>query len=118
MMTKEDFKKHVRTVRRNMPEYNNGRQVIVLSECTQKGMNILDRGSAYAGNTLFEVYKRPSYDKIKAYKGARDMYTSDPASKCFSICSFNPKHFTCSWLTDGAMIFLTYKTEYIVLINE
>ncbi|MBR2500084.1 MAG: hypothetical protein IKB60_03290 [Clostridia bacterium] len=114
----KEFKQYVRFTRRMLPCYNKGRNVVVLSEYTEKGKQILARGSRYEGTELYQVYYRPSYEKQKAYEEVWEMFCNDVNGECFSICSHNHRVFTVSWLNKDGLIYLTNKTEYLVLINE
>lgn len=114
----KDFEKYVRFTRRMMPYYNHGRKVIVLSEYSKKGKQILAQGSRYEGTELYQVYTKPSYKKQLAFKNVREMFHNDVNAKSFSICSHNCQMFTCSWLNNDGLIYLTNKTEYLVLIDK
>ena len=114
----KEFEKFVRFTRRIMPYYNHGRKVIVLSEYTEKGKQILAQGSRSEGTELYDVYTKPSHEKQIAFKNAWEMFCNDVNGQAFSICSHNCQMFTCSWLNKEGMVFLTNKTEYLVLINE
>lgn len=115
---RKEFEKFVRFTRRMMPYYNHGRKVIVLSEYSEKGKQILAQGSRSEGTDLYDVYTRPSYEKQCAFKNAWGMFCNDVNGQAFSICSHNCQMFTCSWLNNDGLIYLTNKTEYLVLINE
>lgn len=114
----KEFEKFVRFTRRIMPYYNNGRKVVVLSEYSEKGRQILVQGRRNEGCNIYDVYTVPSHNKVLAFKNVWDMFCNDPNSQAFSICSHNCQMFTCSWLNKDGMVFLTKKTEYLVLINE
>lgn len=117
-MTRKEFELYVKDTRKNTATYNRGRNVVILSEYSVKGQLVLEQGSRYEGTELYDVYSRPSDEKIEAFEDARYMYASDPTANSFSICSHNCQMFTCSWLNNDGLVFLTNKTEYLVLINE
>lgn len=116
--TRKEFEKFVRFTRRIMPYYNNGRKVVVLSEYSEKGQQVLNQGMRSEGTELYHVYTRPSQEKQLAFKNAWEMFCNDVNGQAFSICSHNCQMFTCSWLNKEGMVYLTHKTEYLVLINE
>ena len=117
-MTREDFEKHVKGVRRSMPAYNNGRKVIVLSEYSKKGEAILASASKWEGDYLHQVYKRPSTEKQRAFDEVYDMYCNSENATAFGICSHNSFNFTVSWVVPACVWFITASTEYMVLCNE
>lgn len=114
----KEFEKFVRFTRRIMPYYNNGRKVVVLSEYSEKGKQILAQASRYEGTGLYQVYTKPSDKKQLAFKEVWEMFCNDVNGQAFSICSHNCQMFTCSWLNKEGLVYLTNKTEYLVLINE
>lgn len=116
--TLKEFEKFVRFTRRIMPYYNHGRKVIVLSEYSEKGQQILSTGSRYEGTQLYDVYTKPSHEKEIAFNEAYEMFCNDVNGSGFSICSHNCQMFTVSWLNKDGLVYLTNKTEYLVLINE
>lgn len=111
------YKEYVNQVRKNMPVYNHGRFVVVLSEDTAKGVDILKRASRWAGDTLSQVYDNWSETKERAYNDAWEMYCSDPDASGFSICSANTFQFTVSWVTPVSVVYLTRDCEYHVMCN-
>ena len=117
-LEKKEFEKKVREIRNLMPAYNNDRRVVVLSEYSKKGKDVLARASRWDGNTLNQVYDHWSEDKQKVFDDAWKMYCNSSNGESFSICSHNSFGFTVSWLHDGGCTFLTRSTEYLVICNE
>ena len=117
-LERKAFEAKVRTIRTMMPAYNNGRMVVVLSEYSKKGKNVLATASRWDGNTLNQVYDRWSKEKQDAYDSAYEMYCNSRNGNSFSICSHNAFGFTVSWLHDDGCTFLTKNTEYLVIFNE
>lgn len=117
-MERKAFEKKVREIRRMMPSDNNGRKVVVLSEYSKKGLQVLASASRWDGNTLNQVYDRWSDAKQEAYDEAWEMYCNSRHGCSFSICSHNSFGFTVSWLHDDGCTFLTRSTEYLVIYNE
>ena len=117
-MERKAFDKMVREMRRTLPEYNNGRRVVILSEYTKKGLSVLGSASHYDGTYLNQVYNNCSDAKRAAYDDAYEMYCNDKNASGFGICSHNTFGFTVSWVSPGKVIFLTPVTEYIVICNE
>ena len=118
MMTEKDFAKYVRDFRAQMPTYNYGRAVKVLSEYTAAGKRILDMASHWDGDNLRQVYDKPSAEKMRIFDECYEMYRNDTDSEAFAICSHNTFNFTVSWVCPGKVVFLTSVNEYIVLCNE
>lgn len=116
--TREGFEMFVKGVRCSMPEYNNGRRVVILSEYTKKGKEILDRASHWEGNDLRQVYESPSIAKQRAFDEVWQMYCESENASAFGICSHNTFNFTVSWVVPGCVWFITATTEYMVLCNE
>ena len=112
------FRKYVSDIRRMMPNYNNNRRVVVLSEETKRGQQIIALGTQWEGNTLNQIYDTWSDAKQKAYDDAYEMYRNSRHSNSFGICSHNKTGFTVSWLHDDGFTILTPKTEYLVIFNE
>lgn len=117
-LDKKEFEKKVRETRNMMPPYNNGRRVVVLSEYSKKGKDVLARASSRDGNTLYQVYDHWSENKQKAFDEAWEMYCNSRHGNSFSVCSHNTFGFTVSWLHDDGCTFLTKDTEYLVIFNE
>ena len=117
-LDKKEFEKKVREIRNMMPAYNNGRRVVVLSEYSKKGKDVLARASSRDGNTLYQVYDHWSENKQKAFDEAWEMYCNSRHGNSFSVCSHNTFGFTVSWLHDDGCTFLTKDTEYLVIFNE
>ena len=116
--SEKSFKNYVNAIRLIMPEYSNGRKVIVLREDTKKGQDIIERASRYEGYTLEQVYTTPSDAKRQAFEEAWEMYRNSRHGDSFGICSHNCQMFTVSWLSDDGLTFLTPTREYLVIFNE
>ena len=117
-MKNNDFEKMVKEYRAKAPYYNNGRRVVVLSEHSAKGKQVLQSASLWDGYTLNQVYDRYSNEKERAYNDAWQMYCNDDGAESFSICSHCSNFFTISWIKKGAVIFLTHRTEYVVICED
>ena len=117
-MEKKDFEKKVREMRRMVPSYSNGRKVVVLSEYSKKGQEVLSLASQWDGYTLNQIYDRWSEAKQQAYDEAWEMYCNSRHGNSFGICSHNTFGFTLSWLHDDGCTVLTRSTEYLVIFNE
>ena len=63
MMNEKDFNNYVKGLRNVYPSYNHGRDVLVLSEYSKAGKNILERASYFDGYWLSQVYDNPSAEK-------------------------------------------------------
>lgn len=111
------YNEYVKTVRANMPSYNHGRTVVVLSEYSTRGKAIMDSATQWKGERLGQVYDSWSDAKQKAYDDAYEMYANDPQSEMFSICSANISQFTVSWFTPVNVVYLTANYEYHVLFD-
>ena len=109
------FEKYVRWFRKNAPQENNGRKVVILSDATKSGRRILEMASRFEGYRLEDVYQYHSEDKEYAYQDVYNMYSNDATAESFGICSHNCQAFTVSWANNKGVIFLTNKTEYHVL---
>ena len=118
MKRSEDFEGYVRTLRQQMPRYNNGRKVVVLSAHTKRGQYIIVDASRCEGVTLRDVYGSWSDTKQEAYNEAFEMYRNTPNSTAFRICGHNHNVFTVSWVADNIVYYLTHVTEYIVVCDE
>lgn len=117
-MDSKVFAKKVRDMRRMLPYRSNGRRVVLLSEETKKGQEIIALGSRWEGNDLCQVYDKWSADKQKAFDDAWEMYRNARHGDSFGICSHNSFGFTVSWLSDDGLTVLTKDTEYLVVFNE
>lgn len=117
-LDKKEFEKKVREIRNMMPAYNNDRRVVVLSEYSKKGKDILAMASRWDGYTLNQVYDKWSQDKQNAYDSAWEMYCNSRHGNAFSICSHNSFGFSVSWFHDDGCTYLTKNTEYLVIFNE
>ena len=117
-ITKKQFAKYVSDIRRVTPSTNHGRKVIILSEYTKQGQRILALGSGNEGTQLSDIYCKWSDKKQDAFDKCYQMYVNDEDSTAFSICSHTGFFFTVSWLNSMGLVFLTHKTEYVVMINE
>ena len=73
-MTRKEFELYVKDTRKNSVNYNRGRNVVILSEYSVKGQLVLEQGSRYEGTELYDVYSRPSDEKIEAFEDARYMF--------------------------------------------
>ena len=113
-----EFKKYVSMFRALTPLYSNGRRVVVLSEESKRGQDIIAKGSRYEGYTLNQVYDYWSDSKQQAYDDVWEMYCNGRHSNTFGICSHNTHMFTVSWLDDDGLHYVTKGTEYIVIFNE
>ena len=116
--TDSQFKEFFRFCKRFFPAYCNGRNVVVLSEYSKKGKEIIARASRWEGYTLSQVYERPSLAKQKAYDDCYEMYCNSFKADSFGICSHNSQMFTVSWVSDNDIVYLTNKTEYHVITQE
>ena len=117
-LEKKEFEKKVREIRNMLPAYNNDRRVVVLSEYSKRGQEILSKATKWDGSTLNQIYDRWSQEKQDAYDLAYEMYRNSRNGISFSICSHNTFGFTVSWLHDDGCTFLTKNTEYLVIFNE
>ena len=117
-LERKEFEKKVREIRNMAPNYNNGREVVVLSEYSESGKKVIAMGSVYEGVDLWQVYNRPSEEKQQAFKEAYSMYCNSRHGESFSICSHNHQSFTVSWVHDDGLTVLTSRTEYLVIFNE
>ena len=117
-LEKKEFEKKVKEIRNMMPAYNNERRVVVLSEYSKKGKEILELASKWEGDTLNQIYDRWSEEKQDAFDEAWEMYINSRHGNTFGICSHNTFGFTVSWFHDDGCTFLTKNTEYLVIFNE
>ncbi len=117
MLERKAFEKKVRQIRNMTSKWNN-RGVVVISEYTKKGQEILARASRYEGNTLYQVYDRWSGEKQKAYDECYEMYCNSRHGSAFGICSHNSYGFTVSWVSDDGVHFITKDYEYLVICND
>ena len=118
ILEKKEFEKKVREIRNMMPAYNNDRRVVVLSEYSKKGQEVLAIASHWDGYTLNQIYNRWSDAKQEAYDEAWKMYCNSRHGNSFGICSHNKFGFTVSWFHDDGCTVLTSSTEYLVIFNE
>ena len=118
ILEKQEFEKKEREIRNMMSTYNNDRRVVVLSEYSKKGKEVLAMASRWEGSELWQVYDRPSEEKQEAFKNAFDMYCNSRHGESFGICSHNCQSFSVSWFHDDGCTYLTKKTEYLVIFNE
>ena len=118
MMNEKDFNNYVKGLRNVYPSYNHGRDVLVLSEYSKAGKNILERASYFDGYWLSQVYDNPSAEKERIYDSLFEMYSNDKNADSFGICSHNGFTFTVSWVTKGEVLFFTKSKEYHVICNE
>lgn len=109
-MTRKEFLK----VKRELPFWNNGRQVIACLYGTKAADIVLSRASANIGSFLGDVYITPSQAKRCAFEECLGMFSNDTSASGFHICSRNCQAFTVSWSTPDKVIYLTSKREYIV----
>ena len=118
MMNEKNFNKYVKGLRSIYPRYNNDREVVVLSEYSKAGEDILERASHFDGYYLSQVYDNPSAEKKRVYYDLFEMYSNDKNAQAFGICSHNGFAFTVSWVTKGQVLFFTKSKEYHVICNE
>lgn len=109
------YQQYVKWLNSVTTEKNHGRKVVVLSEDTKMGQKVLDMASRYEGTSLSQVYDYWSPEKEQAFNDVWEMYCDDDESEAFSICSHNCQAFTVSWVNSLGVMFLTSKTEYLVV---
>ena len=114
----DDFKRFVSNARKYFPSYNHGRNVVIYTEDTKCGQDILSRASRWEGNNLNQVYDRPSKTKKEIFNACWEMYANDINASSFGICSHNGFMFTVSWVTENDVVYLTRDTEYHVLCRS
>lgn len=116
--SENEFKKFFNFCKVFYPAYNHGRSVVVLREDSKKGQEIIARASRWEGNTLEQVYERPSVAKRKAFDECWNMYCNSKNGSAFGICSHNSQMFTISWVDENEIVYLTNKNEYHVICKD
>lgn len=88
----------------------------IIKGTTAKGQQMLQRYSYHEGNSLYDVYDRPSHAKIWAYENCADKCYYENG-RDFGICSHNTFGFTVSWRTADGLRIETASNSYLVLID-
>ena len=107
------MRKEYKEFRKTLPAYNNGRKVVAC-DATSK---LADRLCAMASphySSLFELYNRPSFEKVQIEKECFEMYRNDPGSFDYHLCGGCVQNFTVAWQTPETLVVLTRDTEYIM----
>ena len=115
---KTDLQKAVKLLRDNIQYYIENRHVIVLSEESKKGQQIISAASHYDGYDLRQVYGKPSDIKKRIYNEVFEQYRNDNDSDAFSITSHNGFMFTVSWINRYGVRYLTRDNDYIVVTSD
>ena len=95
-------------------------KTIVKDIKTKTGQALYLSATAYIGQDITEVYARPSYTKVQAFKALKRSYESDPNAWNFHICNASSYTFGVAWDTiidTGAhvVIYYTKQTKYILM---
>lgn len=94
----------------------------ILKGSTKAGQQIIAKGEAWEGNTLYQVYDRWSSDKQDAFDRCYNDYLNTEEHSAFGICSHNAWMFSVSWLglynKENALFYRTNKNDYIVLLDK
>ena len=68
------------------------------------------------GDSLEDIYTRCSTAKINAFNEVWEMYCNDKNSIGFHITSKNTFGFSVAWFTENMLVYITPKTEYLVVL--
>lgn len=107
----------------------NGRPFEVVSYETQKGKLLASRCENWCGDTLSQVYNRPSETKQSIFEDWYDFYCDDSYADNFSIVSYNAQFFSLGWFTTlqgtpaqlygtDAAILVTPRHNYMIVFPE
>lgn len=117
-MNKKQLENLTRNIRKTLPAYNNGRKVVVTHEYTKIGYDLLLRANVVQGVFLGQVYTTFSDEKREAHKEVLDMYLHDENAYDFHICSHTCQGFCVSWVNDIGVVYITPKTEYLIVTAD
>lgn len=96
--------------------------MIELNLSTKRGKEVYNMGFKCQGKSLFDLYKKPSHLKLKAYDECFFKFCNTQNSFCFGVGNANSFGFTCKWLAEeNGTIYMRVETKdnsYKVWLNR
>lgn len=96
----------------------------VIKGSSAKGKDLIARSKCNQGTSIYDVYEKPSREKIEAFERCLELYASQEKPSDFHITGHNRMSFSCCFtmyfsLWDRpTLVYITKDHTYAVMLDE